>query len=139
MLAEENKAYVRRALERFNEGDLNAYLELYHPDAVLHDLGIEPGFDNIRRFYQGYVAAFPDGHVAIEDLVAEGDKVTCRYTFTGTHQGSLMGIPPTGKRVSINGITILRFAGGRCVERWTQVDFLGLMQQLGVIPAPEHV
>ena len=138
MAAEENKARVRRVLERFNEGDLDGYLELYHADAVLHDLGVEPGIENIRQFYQGYLTAFPDAHVAVEDLMAEAEKVTCRYTFTGTHRGSLMGIPPTGKAVNVNGITILRFAGGQCVERWTQTDFLGLMQQLGVIPAPEQ-
>ncbi len=69
--------------------------------------------------------------------MAEGDKVTCRYTFSGTHRGPLMGIPPTGKAATIGGISILRFDGDKCVERWTQTDFLGLMQQLGVIPAPE--
>lgn len=138
MSAEENKAQIRRALRHFNQGDLDGYLDLYAADAVMHDAGIEPGIDNIRQYYQGFATAFPDGNVAIEDLVAEDDKLACRYTFTGTHQGPLMGIPPTGNAVTISGMTVLRFASGKCVERWTQADFLGLMQQIGVIPAPEH-
>lgn len=137
MAAEENKAHLHRALECFNQGDLEGYLELYAADAVMHDVGIEPGIGPIRQYYQGFATAFPNGNVAIDDLVGEGEKLACRYTFTGTHQGPLMGIPPTGNAVTIVGMTILRFAGGQCVERWTQVDFLGLMQQIGVIPAPE--
>lgn len=138
MSAEQHKARIRRALEHLNQGDLEAYLHLYAEDAVMHGFGIEPGLDNIRHFYQGYLSAFPDTHVAIEEMVAEGDDVACRYTFTGTHQGPFMGIPPTGRAVTVEGITVLRFAGEQCAERWTQMDAMGLMQQLGVIPAPEH-
>ena len=139
MSTEQLKTRLRHALDHFNHGNLEAYLTIYAEDAVMHDYGVEPGLENIRQFYQGFLGAFPNGHVAIEDLIAEGDKVTCRFTFTGTHQGLLMGgIPPTGKAVTIGGITILRFGGEQCVERWTQMDFLGMMQQVGVVPAPEH-
>ena len=138
MSAKENKACVRRALDHFNQGDLETYLDLYDAGAVMHDVGIEPGIENIHLFYQGYLTAFPDANVAIEDLVAEGDRVMCRNTFTGTHQGPLMGIPPTGSAVTISAITILRFAGGKCIERWTQADNLSLMQQLGILPAPQR-
>lgn len=138
MSTEQNKARVRRALDHFNRGDLEPYLDLYAEDAVLHDLGIEPGVENIRRFYEGFQQAFPDAQVTTDDLVAEGDRIAERFTIRATHRGDFQGIPPTGKKITMSGITILRFAGGKCVERWTQADFLGLMQQLGVVPTPEQ-
>ena len=138
MQTEANKASIRRALDHFNRGDLEAYLNLYAEDAVLHDFGIEPGLENIRRFYQGFLAAFPDIEITMEDIRAEGDEVAERITLRATHQGNFNGIPPTGKKITMAGITILRFEDGQCVERWTQADFLGLMQQLGAIPTPEH-
>jgi steroid delta-isomerase-like uncharacterized protein len=88
-----------------------------------------------------YVAAlrdaFPDVHITIEDQVAEGDRVVTRWTARGTHTGAFQGIPPTGKRGSMTGIDINRFADGKVVECWTNADDLGLLQQLGVIPTPE--
>ena len=80
--------------------------------------------------------AFPDGHLTLEDMVAEGDRVAARWTFQGTHRGQFMGIAATDKAVSISGIEIERFAGGRIVEHWEQADIMSLMQQLGAIPAP---
>ncbi len=80
--------------------------------------------------------AFPDLHLTIEDEIAEGDKVVTRVTARGTHQGSFMGIRPTGKRAVVTGIVIDRFANGKTVEAWNNLDDLGLLQQLGVIPAP---
>lgn len=137
-MTEENKTALERAIERWNAGDLPGYLELYDPDAVLHGYqGVEPGFEGIRRFYEAFCVAFPGSRLTLEDVVAEGDEVATRFTLRSTHGGEFNGIPPTGKEVSIPGITILRFAGGKCVERWSQADFLGLLQQLGAIPAPE--
>jgi steroid delta-isomerase-like uncharacterized protein len=81
-----------------------------------------------------YRAAFPDVHIAIDDLIAAGDKVVTRYTATGTHQGELMGIPATGKKISITGVSIYRFANGQIVEDWAEFDQLGMLTQLGVIP-----
>jgi predicted ester cyclase len=80
--------------------------------------------------------AFPDGHMTIDDLVVEGDKVVARYTLTGTHKGEFMGIPATNKKVTGWVIEIDRVAGGKCVEGWSRMDTLGLMQQLGVVPTP---
>lgn len=136
MSVADNKARVRRALDDLNRGDLEAYLTLYHPGAVLHGYGLEPGRDPIRQFYLGFLAAFPDTHIALKEVLGEGDLLACRYTFTGTHQGMLNGIPPTGRNVEVNGLTILRFEDGACVERWTQMNDVGLMQQLGALPAP---
>jgi predicted ester cyclase len=78
--------------------------------------------------------AFPDLHFTIEDQIAEGDKVVNRVTARGTHLGDFRGIPPTGKQVTVAGITIDRIAGGKLVESWTSWDFLGILQQLGVVP-----
>jgi predicted ester cyclase len=84
----------------------------------------------VRAFF----TAFPEQHVTVEDLIAEGDKVVSRYTFRATHQGEFMGVPPTGKGMTVSGIMISRFAGGKWVEDWDSPDALSLMQQLGAIP-----
>ncbi len=82
-------------------------------------------------------SAFPDIHLTIDDMVAEGDKVAVRITMTGTHKGEFMGIPPTNKKVTIWAINIYRIAGGKIVEELGKADTLGLMQQLGVVPTPK--
>ncbi len=93
------------------------------------------GPEDVKRLFAAFRAAFPDGRTTIEDAVAEGDTVVTRWTFHGTHEGEFAGIAPTGRRVMLAGINIDRIAGGKFVERWHQMDRLGLMQQLGVIPA----
>ena len=82
-------------------------------------------------------AAFPDLHVTLEDVFGEGDKVATRGYFTGTHQGEFNGIPATGKQVKVSYIDLWRLENGKAVDNWVQMDMIGLMQQLGVIPAPE--
>jgi predicted ester cyclase len=82
-------------------------------------------------------SAFPDLHVEIEDVVAEGDTVATRVTMTATHRGAFLGVAPTGRRVRYEGMDILRFREGKMVEHWTVTDDLGLMQQLGVVPSSE--
>ena len=83
-------------------------------------------------------AAFPDSHHTIEDLIAEGDKVVTRFTWTGTHRGEFEGIPPSGRRISVGGIWIHRLEGGRIVEGrdWGLVDWMSLLRQLGALPDP---
>lgn len=140
MPADKNKAIMREAIERFNDGDLDTYLKIYDEEnLVLHGYPpqIPPNFEGVKQFYGMMLAAFPDAQVAFEDMVAEGDEVACRYTFRATHQGEFIGIPPSSNRVTMAGMTILRFANGKCVERWQNADMLGLMGQLGAIPAPE--
>ena len=138
-MSEENKAALERAIGRWNEGDLAGYLQLYDPAAVLHGYqGVEPGFGGIRRFYEAFWAAFPGSRITLHEVVSEGGSVACRFTLRATHEGEFNGVPATGKGISLAGITILRFEGGRCVERWSQADFLGLLRQLGVVPPPER-
>ena len=86
--------------------------------------------------HQGSLAAFPDGRTTTDDLVAEGDKVVERFTFVGTQKGDFMGIPASGKQVRVTGMSIFRIANGKIVEHWGENDAMGLLMQLGVLPAP---
>jgi steroid delta-isomerase-like uncharacterized protein len=137
---EENRAVVRRFLEEiFNEGNLDAADELFAPDYVLHDPAVPEevrGPEGIKRYVSMYRSAYPDTHITIEDQIAEGDKVVTRWTGQGTHEGELMGIPPSGNRVTVTGIHLDRISGGKIEETWVSYDALGMMQQLSVVPRP---
>jgi predicted ester cyclase len=140
MSTEENKAILQRAMDKFSPQTKEQYLSLYDPGCVLHGyVGVEPGLDGIRRFYEAFWNAFPDVVLTNEGMLAEGDEVACRFSLKATHQGEFNGIPPSGKPIHLTGITILKFANGKCIERWSEADWLGMLQQLGVIPAPEAV
>lgn len=138
MGTEANKAIVRRFIDEvFNEGKLAAIAEVVDRGYIMH--GTEPevrGQQGMQEFVTTYRTALPDYHCTIEDQVAEGDKVVTRWTVRGTQRGELDGIPPTGKPVTLAGIVIDRIANGRMAETWQQADVLGMMQQLGLIPAP---
>jgi steroid delta-isomerase-like uncharacterized protein len=138
MSAEENKALVRRVFEEgWNAGNLDLFDEADAPDYVLHDPSVPEdvrGVEGVKRFASMYLRAFPDLHFTVEDQVAEGEKVATRWTSSATHQGELMGIPPTGNRTAVSGITISRVSGGKLAEDWNIWDTLGLMRQLGVVP-----
>lgn len=140
MSPEENKAVVERALAEFyNPGDLAVADELFAPDFVNHD-PVAPDVrdrEGLKRLTAAHHAAFEDYQTAIEELIAAGDKVVKRWTFRGTQQGEWNGIPPTGKQVTITGITIYRLEDGKIKECWWGYDALGVLQQLGVIPVPQ--
>lgn len=137
MSVETNKALLMRAVELFSAETLEQYLAIYHPDARLHFLppGLPGGREGARLFYQMFLKAFPDARVTADTVLGEGDLLAERFTVTGTHRGEFQGIPPTGRPVRITGITILRFENGQIVERWSEADFLGLLQQIGAVPA----
>lgn len=123
-----------RARDHWNAGRYGNYLELYHDDAVLHGYaGVGPGLANIKTFYAGFWAAFGESKLIFEDVLDCGGKVVCRFAVSGKHTGPFQGMPPTQRAFSIPGITILRFEGSKCVERWSQADFLSLLQQLGAL------
>ena len=137
MSTEENKELIRRGYKALNERNWTAFDALCAPDFVSHFGSMTmQGYDPYKQFLSMYFAAFPDMHLGVEDIIAEGDCVVVRLTFHGTHQADLMGIPATGKQVSGTGINIHRLANGTAVEQWGNSDDLGLMQQLGVVPAP---
>jgi steroid delta-isomerase-like uncharacterized protein len=139
MSAEQNKAVVRRFNEAFNAGDLDGAIAVFAPNAVVHNSGApDPlNLEGFKQFGGVFLSAFPGGKLIIEDMIVEGDKVVARITYRGTHTGDLMGIPPTGKQVTVSAMTIDQLANGKIVETWRLFDQMGLMQQLGVIPAPQ--
>jgi len=137
MSAKENKAIMGRVVgEVFNKGNLAIIPELIAPNYVYHgSVGMEAkGPEGFKQFVTWLRTAFPDFHMKIDDLVAEGDKVVNCYRVTGTHKGEFMGIAPTGKKVTVSGIVITRWVGGKEVEAWGVDDMLAMMQQLGVVP-----
>ena len=136
-----NKAIVMRFEEALSSGDWELISEtideIVAPDALISTpLPIDAtGAEVLKEVFARLLRAFPDLHVTVEDLIAEGDKVVARDTVTGTHQGEYMGIAPTGKSVTYNEIFIVRLAEGRIAETWGVVDVLSQMRQLGAIPA----
>ena len=138
MSSEDRKALVRRFFdEAINKANFESAEKLLAADYVEHpQLPVaSTGFSGFKEFVEMLSIAFPDLHVTIEDMVAEGDKVVVRLSISGTHKSTFLGsIPPTGKHVTWRGIDIIRIADGRIVERWGERDLLGLMQQLGVLP-----
>ena len=124
MSTEENKALVRRYLEALHTDKSPAALAAYVDD--------QPLSEHIA-FYD---SVLPGYWIELEDLVAEGDKVACRGTIYGPHKGDLMGIPPTGKEVSIGLLIIYQIANGKIVNHWMQIDGIGMLQQMGALPTP---
>jgi len=136
MSTEENKANSRRLIERINQGDLAVIDELCAPNHVGHTPPLTThGPEEYKQSFSMILTAFPDLHFTIEDQLAEGDKVVTRYRWSGTHKGEFMGIPPTSKQVTVTGISISHWVDDKSDEVWTNLDSLGLLQQLGVVPA----
>jgi steroid delta-isomerase-like uncharacterized protein len=136
---EENKAQFRRMYEEgFNRGNLAVVDELIAPEFINHEA--PPGANNrgpesLRMVITMLRSAFPDLRFAIEELIAEGDIVAGRLTMNGTHQGSLMGMPPTGRAVRQNHMHFVRLRDGKAIEHWGVRDDVGMMRQLGTFPA----
>lgn len=139
-MSEENKALYRRFVDEvINKKNLAVMDELMTPDYIEHDEmppGMASGVEGMKQMLGMFFSAFPDMQTTTEDVIAEGDLVVGRHTTTGTHKGDFMGIPATGKSISIGEIHIVRIANGKGVEHWGQVDMMGMMQQLGVVPEP---
>jgi steroid delta-isomerase-like uncharacterized protein len=140
MQTEQNKALFRQFVDDvFNQGNTSVIDELVAPDFVEHEElppGIPPGREGFKQMLMMFRSAFPDFKATIDDMVAEGDKVVVRMTWTGIHKGEFMGMPPTGKRVSMGVIDIVRFDGDKFVEHWGLMDSSSMMQQLGAVPEP---
>jgi steroid delta-isomerase-like uncharacterized protein len=134
-MSEENKDLARRSWEMLvNQQNPDAIDELYTPNFVWHepDQDIQ-GSEEARQFLNTYLSAFPDMHVSVEEVIAEGDKAVTRWTIRGTHQGELEEFgPPTGRQIEIKGITIHRIEDGKIAEEWERYDNLSIMQQLGL-------
>jgi steroid delta-isomerase-like uncharacterized protein len=128
---------TQRAYELINAGDIDGFGELVADDFVEHEEspGLAPTKEGVLQFFRMYRTAFPDLRMDAEEVLVSGDKTVTRARATGTHEGELMGMPATGKRVDVQLIDIMRFNGaGLICEHWGLVDMLSMMQQLGAIP-----
>lgn len=140
MSTEENKALLRRVWDEvYRQGRLDSIEEFVLDDVIAHEPdGDVRGVEELKRYLVTYLAAFPDTSMTVEDVIAEGDRVVCRYTVRGTHKGTTEEYgPPTGKQMVIEGITVYRFKGGKLAEMWDRYDNLAVMQQLGLTSEAE--
>ena len=139
-MSEQNKALVRRVVEEaWNRGNLEIIDEIFAPDYNEHILrpGQEPGIEGYKQRVLTTRAAFPDLVCDVQDLIAEDDRIALRYTLRGRHDGELAGIPASGQRMSSDGMVFARLRDGRIIERWQVHDDLGLLQQIGALPAAD--
>ncbi len=139
MTPDEGAALINRFYdEGWNANNLDVYDELVTEDFVDHQAvpGLPQGRDGFKALNGMFRVAMPDVWVTVDDIITDGDKVAARWTSTGTHQGDLFGIPPTGNAVKITATVLYRTEDGRLAEGWISRDDLGLMRQLGVIPTP---
>jgi steroid delta-isomerase-like uncharacterized protein len=142
MSADDNKTLVRRYFEdAWNKHNPAVVDTIYAADFVDRSPDI-PGIahtrDGLKEFMGVYLRAFPDATITIEDQLVEGDRVVTRWIGRGTQTGAFMDLPPSGRKVAVAGVQIDRCSGGKIVEEWTSFDQLGLLQQLGAIPAPKQ-
>lgn len=139
MSTEDNKAIVRRfqegTAEAVRTGNLDALPETAHPDATLDTPGMPPTIEGMKAGLPAFHAAFPDMRITVGEMLADGDTVAYRATWTVTHSGDFMGVPATGKRVTVTGTYIDQIVNGKIARHAGDWDQLGLMRQLGVIPA----
>ena len=141
MSIEENKAVVRRFFEELlSRDDIAVADELLSPGFRFYFAGSpDPmNLESYKEFLVARRAAFPDRCFVVEDMIAEGDKVSVRFTMRGTHKGEFRGIAPSGKEVTMTGIDTIRLSDGKMVEDRVEVDQLGMMRQLGVIASPQQ-
>ena len=140
-MSEKNKAAMRRIYQEvWNQGNFEVLDEIVSPDYVGHfptPPGAPSGREGLRWLIQMYRAAFPDIYVQVDDQISEDDKVLTQITIQGTHQGQFMNVPPTNKNIRVTAMVVTRFKNNQNVEGWAELDRLGLMQQLDVIPAPQ--
>jgi steroid delta-isomerase-like uncharacterized protein len=132
-----NKDIVRRFIEQtLNDGNVEAAGRFVAEDVVeqVPFPGQGPGLEGLKAVLRGMRSAFPDLHWVVEEQIAEGDKVVTRFEWTGTHRGSFLGVPPTGRPVRVWGMVIDRLLDGRIKDTRIIMDALGLMAQLGVFP-----
>jgi predicted ester cyclase len=127
---------IATAVQLLNAGDVDGYITtLYHPDAAFH--GFPADFastrDGISEFFWALRSGMPDATISALDLLTDNDKVTVRFSLTGTHTGTLFGVPASGARVEVDGITIVQFRGDRVVERWNRLDDVAFLSQIGAM------
>jgi len=138
MSVQENKEILREAAKAFNDPSRRSgWLDIHDRAVVAHGLGQGPlDVEGVKQFYAGLWNAFPGLNITIEDMVGEGDRVSWRLNVEGVQEAEFRGVPPTGKQVTFGAQYVFRFRDGKIVERWTNFDRLGVLVQLGAMPAP---
>jgi predicted ester cyclase len=137
-LAADNKEITRKLFEEPWKGDLSVIDQYVDANYIGYDPSMpEPirGPQGFKDFVQMYLGAFPDGAITVDEQIAEGDMVATRWTGRGTHEGELMGIAPTRKQVTVSGLSISKVKNGKLVEDYSNWDTLGMLQQIGAVPA----
>jgi len=133
---EANKAVARRLFEvALNQDNWDVYNEIHSKDFVAHAGKRSVGLAEDLQDAKGWRQAFPDGQYMVDQVIAEGDRVVVQFTGRGTNTGTGNGLPATGKRIEVTGVTIFRIVHGKIVEEWSEYDMLGLLRQLGLAPA----
>jgi len=122
--------------EAINTGNLALLDKFVAPDYVEHSEGFQ-GVEPFKQQIAAFRAAFPDLRVTIDDLMIDGDRFASRTTVTGTHTGDLMGMPPTGRSISVEAVDLGRIENGQAKDRWGGLNMYSMLTQLGVIPAPQ--
>jgi steroid delta-isomerase-like uncharacterized protein len=132
-----NELALAQAIARWNDQDLDGYLHLYDDAIQLHGYTPE-AMDKaaVREFYASIFTAFPGCTLTIHEVVTQGDALACRFTLAGRHDGPFMGVPATGRDITLPGITILHFRDGLVTQRWSAADMLGVLVQIGAVPPP---
>jgi predicted ester cyclase len=127
---------IRGIYEAINTGDLALLDKFVAPGYVEHSEGFQ-GVEPFKQQVAAFRAAFPDLHVSIDDLLIDGDRFASRTTVTGTHTGDLMGMPPTGRPISVEAVDLGRIENGQAKDRWGGLNMYSMLTQLGVIPGPQ--
>jgi C-1 hydroxylase len=135
MSLEENKSVVRRMIDAYNKHTLDWFDEFIAPDYFDHTNQV--GAEGVKQLFSMGFKGFPDWHEAVDDIIAEGDKVWVYLTYTGTHTGEFLGLPPTGKKVTMRAVAIYRVVNGKLVEGWFINDGLDMFKQIGAIKITE--
>ena len=142
-MTQDNSALIRRWFEEvWNQGRMEAIDEMASPDVIGHGQAqhdTDVGLHEFRNFAVGLRSAFPDMKVVIDQTLEQGDKVVARWTSTMTHTGEFLGFPASGKKATVTGTSIQRIVGGKIVEGWDNWDQLGLLVQIGAVPAAHFV
>jgi steroid delta-isomerase-like uncharacterized protein len=135
-MIEKNKTVAQQAMQALSDRDLDGIVARAIPGSRFYGWAPEPLDPNgYKGFMSALLTAFPDSRFVVDDVIAEGDKVAVRHRLQGTHQAEFQGVPPTGKTVEVGGIVIFRLENGMIAEAWLNADIMGMMQQLGVVPA----
>ncbi|HEX6507588.1 MAG TPA: ester cyclase [Chloroflexota bacterium] len=139
MTADDNVARMHRVMQGWNAQDPVSIDEFYAPDFVSRtpQRGVSPDREGFRQRVAQTAGAFPDFQLIVDDVLASGDSVVCRWTFVGTNTGSFAGMPATGASVRFGGVTVDRMVDGKAVEEWEYSDQMALLQQLGLMPGAE--